>query len=63
MDAGNTKAGGADLPALRAEIARALRGLQYGQVVILIKDGQVTRIDKTEKRRLPNLQGVNGEGI
>ncbi len=53
----------AGFPLLRAEIIQALRGLQYGQVVILIKDGKVTQIDRTEKRRLPNLQGINGEGI
>jgi hypothetical protein len=53
----------AALPSLRAELAQALRGLQYGQIVILIKDGKVTQIDRTEKKRLPDLRGVGGEGI
>ncbi len=48
---------------LRAEIGGALGGLQYGQVVILIKDGRVTQIERTEKRRLPRLEGIDGEGI
>lgn len=62
MDAKKT-AGGLDFQALRAEITKALGGLQYGQLVIMIKDGKVVQIDRTEKRRLPSLQGVNGEGI
>jgi hypothetical protein len=62
MDAKKT-AGGQDFQALRAEITKTLDGLQYGQLVIMIKDGKVTQIDRTEKRRLPSLQGVNGEGI
>lgn len=48
---------------LRAEITAALSGLEYGQVVILIKDGKVTQIERTEKKRLPRLEGLNGEGI
>ncbi|WP_050769641.1 YezD family protein [Thermosinus carboxydivorans] len=49
--------------AVRAEILKALSGLQYGQVVIQIKDGKVTQIDRTEKRRLPRLENVDGDGI
>jgi hypothetical protein len=63
MDTGKTAAGGQNFTALRAEITKALAGLQYGQLVILIKDGKVVQIDRTEKKRLPNLQGVCGEGI
>ncbi len=48
---------------LLAELGGALRGLQYGQVVVLIKDGRVTQIERTEKRRLPRLEGIDGEGI
>ena len=48
---------------LRAEITAALSGLEYGQVVILIKDGKVTQIERTDKKRLPRLEGLNGEGI
>ncbi|MDR7868874.1 MAG: YezD family protein [Sporomusaceae bacterium] len=62
MDAKKT-AGGQDFQTLRTEITKALGGLQYGQLVIMIKDGKVVQIDRTEKRRLPSLQGINGEGI
>lgn len=48
---------------LKAEILKALSGLQYGQLVIMIKDGKVTQIDRTEKKRMPRLEGVGGEGI
>ncbi len=48
---------------IKAEIAKALSGLEYGQLVIQIKDGKVTQIDRTEKRRLPRLEGLYGEGI
>lgn len=40
-----------DVPDVRAEIAQAIDGLKYGQVVINIKDGTVVQIDRTEKRR------------
>lgn len=63
MDAKNKAAGGPAATGLRAEVGKALGGLQYGQVVIFIKDGRVAQIERTEKRRLPRLEGVDGEGI
>lgn len=48
---------------IETEIKQSLVGLQYGQLIILIKDGKVTQIDRTEKKRLPHLEGINGEGI
>ena len=48
---------------LRTEIKNALDGLEYGQIVILVKDGKVTQIDRTEKKRLPRLEGLGGDGI
>jgi hypothetical protein len=48
---------------IKEEISKALNGLEYGQLVIQIKDGKVTQIDRTEKRRLPRLEGLYGEGI
>ena len=33
-------------------IAEALRGLQFGEVRIIIQDGVVVQIDRLEKRRL-----------
>jgi hypothetical protein len=33
-------------------IAEALKGLQYGQLTVLVQDGVVIQIERTEKRRL-----------
>ncbi len=34
------------------EIVRAVHGIQYGQVQIIIQDSRVIQIDKTEKKRI-----------
>lgn len=34
------------------QIQEALRGLKYGAVSIIVQDGVVVQIDRTEKRRL-----------
>jgi hypothetical protein len=34
-------------------IAEALRGLRYGTVTIVVQDGVVVQVERTEKRRLP----------
>jgi hypothetical protein len=34
------------------QIREALRGLRYGTVTIIVQDGVVIQIDRTEKRRL-----------
>jgi len=36
------------------QIQQALRGLRYGAVNIIVQDGVVVQIDRTEKRRLRN---------
>lgn len=48
---------------LRNEILSGLTDLQYGQVVVKIKDGKAVQIEKTEKRRFPELEGIYGDGI
>lgn len=48
---------------LRARIIEAVRGLEYGQVVILIKDGRVTQIERTQKQRVVWVEGRYGDGI
>lgn len=35
-----------------AQIQEALRGLRYGNVNIVVQDGVIVQIDRTEKRRL-----------
>jgi hypothetical protein len=33
-------------------VREALRGLRFGSVVIIVQDGVVVQVDRTEKRRL-----------
>jgi hypothetical protein len=33
-------------------IRQALRGLRYGQIVVVVQDGVVVQVDRTERRRL-----------
>ena len=47
---------------LRARIAQALRGLRFGQLVIVLKDNSVVQIEKVEKHRVSDLAGF-GDGI
>ena len=39
-------------PASLEQIREALRGLKYGIVSIIVQDGVVVQIERTEKRRL-----------
>ena len=48
-EAKGTKERAADW-ALR-QIEEALRGVQYGQVTVVIQDGVVVQVERTEKRR------------
>ena len=42
------------------EVAAALRGMRFGSVTIVVQDGVVIQIDKTEKRRLRTRSEING---
>ena len=33
-------------------VREALRGLKYGNIVIVVQDGTVVQVDRTEKRRI-----------
>lgn len=35
-----------------SEIEEALRGLRFGQVVVIVQDGVVVQIDRIERRRI-----------
>jgi len=52
-----------DLPAVRMRIQQAFERMEYGQVVIVIKEGRIIQIDRTEKQRFPTLVGLYGDGI
>jgi len=41
------------------EIAASLRGMRYGSVSIVVQDGVIIQIDRTEKRRLRNRERDN----
>ena len=39
-------------PSVMAAIRRALHGLRFGQVVVVVQDGVVVQVDRTERTRL-----------
>ena len=51
------------LSSLRFRIGKALSELQYGQIVIVIKNHQITQIERLEKYRVGAMEGLFGEGI
>ncbi|MEN6412051.1 MAG: YezD family protein [Veillonellales bacterium] len=59
----NSSAGKQDDSAVRAKVQEACAALEYGQVVIVIKEGKIVQIDRTEKQRFPSLMGIYGDGI
>jgi hypothetical protein len=44
------------------EISASLRGLRFGSVNIVIQDGVIIQIDRTEKKRLRNRRESNDSG-
>lgn len=46
--------GDADPGALVADILAAVLSLEYGAVTVSVKGGQVVRLERHEKQRLPN---------
>jgi hypothetical protein len=56
---GATPGDGSTLDDALEQIRDALRGLQFGSVNIIVQDGVVIQIDRTEKKRLrDNRNGV-----
>lgn len=43
-------------------ITQALSGLRYGQVTIIVQDGRVLQIDRTDRRRLSPLDTTGTSG-
>lgn len=37
-----------------SEIRRSLSGMRYGTVLVVVQDGVIVQIDRTEKKRLRN---------
>lgn len=42
--------------AVQAALLEALAGMRYGQVILIIQDGKIVQIDRTEKVRLSQPQ-------
>ncbi|MDR3349721.1 MAG: YezD family protein [Acidaminococcales bacterium] len=45
------------------KIQQQFRGLEYGQIVIVVNNGIVVRIERIEKQRFSDFTGLDGEGI
>ena len=39
-------------------IARSLRGLRFGQVTIIVQDGRVVQVDRTERQRINSSEST-----
>ena len=48
---------------LQTKILTELQSIKYGQLVILLYNGHVEQIEKTEKKRINELEGLYGDGI
>jgi hypothetical protein len=40
-------------------VSDALRGMQFGTVTLIVQDGFVIQVDRTEKRRLPGARSAS----
>jgi hypothetical protein len=45
------------------KLREALAGLEYGQVSLVIKKGRLVQIERLQKVRLSDVQGLGGDGI
>jgi len=48
---------------LERQVRDALRVIRYGTVTLVIQDGRVIQIDKSEKIRLNRQEHIYGSGI
>ncbi|MDR2366695.1 MAG: YezD family protein [Deltaproteobacteria bacterium] len=49
--------------AVKDKLVQALRGLEFGQVVLVVKKGRLVQIERHLKERFSDLQGLGGDGI
>jgi hypothetical protein len=49
--------------AVRDKIVQALKGLEFGQIILVIKKGRLVQIERNLKERFGDLQGLGGDGI
>jgi hypothetical protein len=48
---------------LERQVREALRVIRFGTVTLVIQDGKVIQIDKSEKIRLNRQEHIHGSGI
>jgi hypothetical protein len=48
---------------LQAKILAELQTIQYGQLIVRLTKGQVKEIEKVQKNRVDELEGMHGDGI
>jgi len=48
---------------LQVKVVTELQDIQYGQLVIRVNHGKLEQIEKTEKRRVTEVEGAYGDGI
>ena len=48
---------------IKSRLLLALKGLEYGQVLLSVRDGNIIQLERTEKQRMKKWQGIDGEGI
>jgi len=48
---------------LERQVREALRIIRFGTVTLVIQDGRVIQIDKSEKIRLNRQEHIHGSGI
>lgn len=54
--------GDSELPAGAIEaIAQALQGLRYGQVTVIVQDGRIMQVDRTDRFRLNGETGSSNK--
>ncbi|MDR3153266.1 MAG: YezD family protein [Deltaproteobacteria bacterium] len=56
-------AGELNFTAVKKKISSALKGLEFGQVILVVKKGRLAQIERLQKERFSDLQGVYGDGI
>ncbi len=62
-----TSSGSIDYNALKdgvnKQIACALAGMKFGQITFQIKQARIAQVERLEKQRFPDLEGIHGDGI
>lgn len=53
----------AEIVGLRNQITKAVTGLKFGQFTLVVRNGKVMQVEKTEKLRFNGVEGQFGDGI